>query len=120
MPDGPIKSEWHKSVKKELKTLVEAHTFILEDLFDGETSVPVMETFKVKIKSDGSLDKHKTRFVVQGDLQGKPIAEDKWSPTASFCSMKKFLVMLAGLRQESSSWTSLEPSFRPKPEVGCL
>jgi transposase InsO family protein len=51
---------------------------------------PFMETFKVKVKSDGSLDKLKTQLVVRGNLQDKNISEDKWSPTASFCSLKMF------------------------------
>jgi hypothetical protein len=50
-----------------------------------------METFKVKILSDGSLDKLKTRIVVRGDLQSKTLSEDKWSPTASFWALKMFL-----------------------------
>jgi hypothetical protein len=91
MPEGVVKQEWLKSVKKELKTLVNANTFQEDTLHEGETSTPVMEIFKVKIKSDGSLDKLKTRLVVRGDLQDKNITEDKWSPTASFQSLKMFL-----------------------------
>jgi hypothetical protein len=34
-----------------------------------ETNTPIMEVFKVKIKSDGSLDKFKTRLFVRGNLQ---------------------------------------------------
>jgi hypothetical protein len=49
-----------------------------------------MEIFKVKIKSDGSLENFKTRLVVRGDLQSKQILEDKWSPTASFQALKIF------------------------------
>jgi hypothetical protein len=50
-----------------------------------------METFRVKILSDGSLDKLKTRIVVRGDLQSKNLTEDKWLPTASFRVLKMFL-----------------------------
>jgi hypothetical protein len=57
MPDGTVKQEWLKSVKKELKTLVESNTFQEDTLHAGEVSTPVIETFKVKVKSDGSLDK---------------------------------------------------------------
>jgi hypothetical protein len=71
-------------VKAELKTLFDASTFALDTLRSGETNTPVMEIFKVKIKSNGSLDKLKTRIVVRGDLQGNSTTEDKWSPTASF------------------------------------
>jgi hypothetical protein len=52
--------------------------------------MPTMETKKVKIKSDGSLDKLKCRIVMKGDLQDSAIA-DPWSPTAPFRSLKMFL-----------------------------
>jgi hypothetical protein len=60
MLKGTRKTEWLKSVKKEMKTLVEAGTFITDAMLEGESSKPVMETFKVKMKSDSSLDKLKT------------------------------------------------------------
>jgi len=91
MQDGIVRQEWLKALKKELKTLINAGTFVHDNLKDGEISTPVMETFKVKVKSDGSLDKLKARLVVRGDLQDKNITEDKWSPTASFRSLKMFL-----------------------------
>jgi hypothetical protein len=92
MPDGPVRREWLKSVLKELKTLMDAGTFSIETMLEGEVSTPMMETFKVKINSDGSSDKLKTRIVLRGNLQSKSISEDKWSPTASFRSLKMFLV----------------------------
>jgi hypothetical protein len=86
LPEEVVQQEWLKSVKKEFKTLVTPKTFVLGKLQKGEVSTLVEEIFKVKIKSDGSLDKLKMHMVVQGDLQDKNITEDKWSPTASFCS----------------------------------
>jgi hypothetical protein len=59
-----------------------------------------METFKVKVKSDGSLDKLKCRLVVRGGLQGKNITEDKWSPTASFHSLKMFLAHASRIKAQ--------------------
>jgi hypothetical protein len=91
MPDGPIKTAWLKSVKTEFKTLVDNNTFVHDTPRKDETVTPIMETFKVKILSDGSLDKLKTRIVVHGDLQSKAVSEDKWSPTASFRALKMFL-----------------------------
>jgi hypothetical protein len=76
--------------KKEMGTLVDSGTLVLDEMREGESSTPVMEIFKVKINSDGSLDKLKTRIVVRGDLQNG-VTEDKWSPTASFRSLKMFL-----------------------------
>ena len=68
MPHRIVKEEWLRSVRKELKTLVDSGTFQEDTPHSGETSTRVMEIFKVKVKSDGSLDKLKTRLVVRGDL----------------------------------------------------
>jgi DNA primase len=84
LPEGYVKAEWMKSVKKELKTLIDSGTFAFDKMNPSETITPMKEIFKVKMMSDGSLDKLKTRMVVRGDLQNGTLAEDKWSPTASF------------------------------------
>ncbi len=67
-------------------------------MLDGEISVPIMEIFKVKILSDGSLDKLKCRLVMRGDLMIKLNMEDKWPPTASFHALKMFLAHAARLK----------------------
>jgi hypothetical protein len=91
MQDGIVRQEWLKKLKKELKTLIDSGMLVHWNMKDGEISTPVMETFKMKVKSDGLLDKLKARLVVRGDLQDKNITEDKWLPTASFRSLKMFL-----------------------------
>ncbi len=53
MKDGMVRQEWLKAIKKELKTLIESGTFAQDTLKNGEVGTPVMETFKVKVKSDG-------------------------------------------------------------------
>jgi len=99
LPEGYVKSAWLKSVKQELKTLIDSGTFVSDTMKEGKVSTPIMEIFKVKIKSDGSVDKLKTRLVVRGDLQTAALSEDKWSPpTASFCSLKMFLAHAARLK----------------------
>jgi hypothetical protein len=91
MQEGTVRQEWLKAIKKEIKTLVDSGTFARDTMHKEERSTPVMETFKVKVKSNGSLDKLKMQVVVCGDLQDKNITEDKWPPTASFRSLKMFL-----------------------------
>jgi len=59
MKDPVVKSAWLASIRRELKTLVDANTFTVDSIRPDEVSTPIMETFKVKIKSDGSLDKLK-------------------------------------------------------------
>jgi hypothetical protein len=57
----------------------------------GKKSTLVMEIFKVKIQSDGMLDKLKTQMVVRGNLQDKNISEDKWSPMNGSNQLRKSL-----------------------------
>jgi hypothetical protein len=63
---------------------------------EGETCTPIMDINMVKLKSDGTLDKLKSRLVIRGDLQ-KDVEKDTWSPTASFRALKKFLAHAARL-----------------------
>jgi hypothetical protein len=98
MPEGTVKSEWLCFIRKELKTLVNSRTFVTDNLQPGEVSTLIMEIFKVKVKSNGSLDKLKSRLVVRSDHQDKNITEDKWLPTASFRSLKMFLAHASRLK----------------------
>ncbi len=67
--DQKVREAWLKAYQKEIKSLIDAKTFALDKLKDGEAVISPMETNKVKIKSDGSLDKLKCRIVVGSDLQ---------------------------------------------------
>jgi hypothetical protein len=98
--DGMVRQEWLKAIKTELKTLIDSGTFAHNTLKNGEISTPVMEIFKVKVRKDGSLDKLKCRLVVRGDLHDKNITEDKWSPTASFRSLKMFLAHASRIKAQ--------------------
>ncbi len=89
MSDLKVREAWLRAYQKEMKTLIYAKTFALDTPKDGEPVIPTMETNKVKIKSDGSLDKLKYIIVVRDDLQGIAM-EDSWSPTAPSRSLKMF------------------------------
>jgi hypothetical protein len=65
---------------------------------DGEKVVSVLETNKIKYRSDGSLDKLNIRIVVHGDLQDDSTLEDKCRPTASFHGVKMFLAHTCQLK----------------------
>ena len=98
MTNTKVKEAWLKAYYKELKVLVSSGTFSLEPMLEGEVAIPTMETNRVKLQSDGTLDKLKNRIVVRGDLQNKQSTEDKWSPTASFRSLKMVLAHAARLK----------------------
>ncbi|MGH3053652.1 MAG: reverse transcriptase domain-containing protein, partial [Gaiellaceae bacterium] len=93
--DQEVKKAWLRATRKELKTLIDHGTFMLNDPKPGEIVTPCMDTYRVKIKSDGTLDKLKVRIVVRGDLQKNVLKEDTWSPTASIRLLKVFLAHAA-------------------------
>jgi hypothetical protein len=90
MSDPKVKEGWLRAYQKEIKTLIDAKTFSLDTPKDKEPAIPTMESHKVKIKSDVSLDNLKGRIVVRKYLQDTAMG-DSWSPTAVFRSLKMFL-----------------------------
>ena len=64
---------------------------MIEDPKNGEPVTSCMDGYKVKIQSDGSLDKLKLRIVVRGELKNKEMVGYTWSPKASMSTLKYFL-----------------------------
>ncbi|MGH7954550.1 MAG: reverse transcriptase domain-containing protein, partial [Gloeomargaritales cyanobacterium] len=98
LKDKNVKQAWVKASRKEFKNLVDNGTFLLEDPNPEEKVTPCMDTYRAKLKSDGSLDKLKVRIVVRGDLQKDQSAEDTWSPTASVKLLKVYLAHAARMK----------------------
>ncbi|MGH3056190.1 MAG: reverse transcriptase domain-containing protein, partial [Gaiellaceae bacterium] len=96
--DLKVRQAWLRASRKEIKNLVDNGTFILDDPANDEKVIPCMDTYRAKLKSDGSLDKLKVRIVVRGDLQKNQIHENTWSPTASVTLLKVFLAHAARIR----------------------
>ena len=88
---GDIKKPWLKANQKDIKNLINNHTFLVEDPEKDEPMTPCMDVYKDNIQSDGSLDKLKFIIVVRGYLQNKELVGDTWSPTASMRTLKYFL-----------------------------
>ena len=63
-----IKKSWLKATLKEIKNLINNHTFLIEDQNEGEPITQCMNVYKEKIQCNGSLDKLKLRIIVRGDL----------------------------------------------------
>jgi hypothetical protein len=87
-----IRQYWLKADKAEIKNLVENNTFYLDYPREGERVYPTLSLYKVKLDSNGLLDKLKARIVVRGDLMkdNQPHG-DPWSPTASSRGLKMFI-----------------------------
>ena len=77
--------------QKDIKNLINNHTFLVEDPKKGEPVTPCVDVYKGKIKSYGSLDKLKLRILVRGYLQNMKLVGDDWSPTSSMRTLKYLL-----------------------------
>jgi hypothetical protein len=86
-----------KVYRRELKNLVDTDTFHPEPATEQDFCTPIMDLNKVKLRSDGTLDKLKSQLIIREDLQ-QNVKEDKWSPTTSFRALKIFLAHASYLR----------------------
>ena len=78
-----------------MRVLVESGTFSVKQPSSDDPITPCTETYKCKVKSDGTIDKAKARFCVRGDLQEQLLTLDNWLPTALHQIFKIFLAMAA-------------------------
>ena len=66
-----INKSWIKETLKQIKNIINNQTVLIEDQNEGEPVTLCMDVYEANIKSDGSLDKLRSRIVVRGDLQNK-------------------------------------------------
>ena len=77
-------------------------TFTKEEPNPDEPIIPVTAKARVKIKSDGTVDKLKIRICLRGDKQAELVDWDTWCPIAGFRELKLFLSFAA----EYYNWIS--------------
>ena len=91
-----LKRPWKHSFRKELETLIKKMgTFAKEEPRANEPIIPVTAKARVKIKSDGTVDKLKIRICLRGDKQAELVDWDTWCPIAGFRELKLFLSFAA-------------------------
>ena len=57
---------WQITMKEELDTLSKNHTWDLVTLLPGKSMVGYKWIYKIRTRSDGSIEHYKTRFVAKG------------------------------------------------------
>ncbi|GBN56145.1 Retrovirus-related Pol polyprotein from transposon TNT 1-94 [Araneus ventricosus] len=76
-------ANWKKAMESETASHRENQTWELTDLPTGSKALPCRWVFRIKINSDGSINKYKARLVVKGYSPRKGIGySETYSPVA--------------------------------------
>ena len=86
-----LKKHWVKSWKAELSTIIKMGTFAHVDGPIDDPIIPVTMKMRIKLKSDGTIDKLKARCCLRGDYQQDLYDWDTWCAIAGFPELKRFL-----------------------------
>ncbi|KAJ8774987.1 hypothetical protein K2173_019991 [Erythroxylum novogranatense] len=85
---------WVQAIESELQALENNHTWELTTLPLGKKAIGSKWVFKLKYKSDGTIDKHKARLVAKGFNQVHGVDYyDSFSPVAKVVTVRVFLAL---------------------------
>ena len=83
---------WKNSTDTEIQALLNNGTWELVKLPPGEKAIGSRWVFRIKLHSDGSLDKYKSRLVAKGYTQRPGIDYDEvFAPTARWAALRTIL-----------------------------
>jgi hypothetical protein len=87
---------WQRAIQSELAALESNQTWTLTDLPPGKKAVGCRWIFKTKLRSDGSVERHKARLVAQGFTQIRGLDyKDTFSLVVKMTTIRVLLALAA-------------------------
>jgi hypothetical protein len=94
------KSLWTKSFAKEFNELIKKGTVAHDTPSKDDPIIPITVKYRVKLTSEGQVDKLKTRIALRGDMmKDEAFTHSTWCPIAGFSALKIFIAFAAECRQ---------------------
>jgi histone deacetylase 1/2 len=91
---SPYREQFIAAMLREIREL-EAHG-TWDEVYQSEAGakiVPTTWTFKIKRKPDNSIDKHKGRFCIRGDLESDRKEDTTFAPLAAWSTIRIVLIL---------------------------
>jgi len=89
-------SEWVQAMNKEIEALSNNNTWDLVDLPIGKKAISSKWVYKVKLKSDGTLERFKARLVIRGFTQQYGIDyQEVFSPVVKMTTIRSIFALAA-------------------------
>lgn len=99
--EAMLDDHWKGAVSDEIGSLENLGTWTVEDLPPGKKALGCKWVFRLKYKSDGTLERHKARLVVLGNNQTEGLDyTETFAPVAKMVTVRAFLQQVVSLDWE--------------------